>query len=85
MKKGNETEVIVTLQMPVQKPMHIPGILIMEGMTAKEIERAMIEVSKLVVTELVASGKMCYFSYVGNGKVKVRPKVPNLDTVDDGY
>ena len=76
MRKGNEAEVVVTLQMPVQKPIHIPGVLIMEGMTAKEIERAMIEVSKLVVAELVASGKMCYFSYVGNEKVREKEECP---------
>ena len=78
--KGNETKVVVTMQMPEQEPIHIPGVLITEGMTSIEIERAMIEVSKLVVAELVVSGKMCYFS-----KVKVSPEVPNLDTVDDGY
>ena len=68
-RKGNEAEVAVTLQIPGQEPMHIPGVLIKEGMTAKEIERAMIEVSKLVVAELIISGSMYYFS-----KVKVNAR-----------
>ncbi len=62
MKKGNETEVVITMQMPGQDaPMHIPGLLIMEGMTVQEIERCFRGVISLIVEQLVATGKMRYF------------------------
>ena len=62
MRKGNETEILITMQMPGQEtPMPVPGILIIEGMTEQEIVRAMIQSSKFVVAELVMRESMRYF------------------------
>ena len=62
MRKGNETEIIVTMRIPEQKtPIHVPGILIAEGMTAGEIGNVMMDVSKFIIEVLVANGKMRYF------------------------
>ena len=62
MRKGNETEVLITMQMPGQgTPMPVPGILIIEGMTEQEITRAMVQSSKFVVAELVIRESMRYF------------------------
>ena len=62
MRKGNETEILITMQMPGQKtPMPIPGVLITEGMTEQEITHAMIRSSKFVVAELVVRESMRYF------------------------
>ena len=62
MKKGNETEVLITLKIPGQEtPMAIPGVFIMEGMTEKEIEYAMLRSTRLLVEYLVRNGSMRYF------------------------
>ena len=90
MKKGNETEVVITMQMPGQDaPMHIPGLLIMEGMTVQEVERCFRGVIRLVVERLIAAGKMRYFPKE-EGKIEglanLLPDLPkNLPRIDDGY
>ncbi len=62
MRKGNETEIIVTMRIPEQETLiHVPGILIAEGMTAGEIRNVMMDVSKFIIEVLVANGKMRYF------------------------
>ena len=62
MKKGNETEVVITMQMPGQEtPMHVPGLLIYEGMTKREIEHGFQGVIALIIEQLILAGKMRYF------------------------
>ncbi len=81
MRKWNETEIVVTMQMPGHEtPMHVPGVLIMENMTAGEIDCAMMQASKFIVAELVARGKMGYFF-----KKRMKSEVPQPRYMDDGY
>ena len=62
MRKGNETEIVISMKMPGEDtPAHIPGVLIFEGMTEREIERAMINSSKFIINRLILSGAMRYF------------------------
>ena len=62
MRKGNETEIEIRMKMPGDVvPIHIPGVLITEGMSNTEIERAMILSSKLIVEHLVFKRALRYF------------------------
>ena len=62
MRKGNETEINITVHMPGQdSPMHVPGLLIMEGMTKREIEHGFQGVIELIIEQLILAGKMRYF------------------------
>ena len=88
--KGNETKVVVTMQMPGQKtPMHVPGVLIKEGMTEQEITQTMIEISKFIVAEIVMRGSMRYFPKEVEkieGLANLLPDLPkNKPEIDDGY
>ena len=91
MRKGNETEIEIRMKMPGNStPTHIPGVLIREGMTEREIEHAMTLSFKFIVERLCLSGAMRYFPkepkrIVSKFREACEEGLEDPPKIDDGY